>query len=239
MNPDLHPATTSATLAQARRQASKLSGGTSGDHIYEAILRVLGDLDLHGSVLDFGAGTGSLTRKLIESGRFSSVAAADLMPGPADLESPQWITGDLNDPLPVIGNTFDAVIAAEVIEHLENPRAMARELFRIIKPGGMAIVSTPNNESWRALTSLVLRGHYVEFCDGSYPAHVTALLRKDLERIFREAGFEAPRFRFTDYGGLPGKPNTSWQRVSGGLLRGPRFSDNIIAICRKPIETGS
>lgn len=236
MNADLRPATTSETLAQARRQASEMSGGSSGEPIYRAILRTVADLDLHGSVLDFGAGTGSFTQQLMESSRFSSVAAADLMPPPAGFNAVHWIVGDLNDPLPVADRTFDTVIAAEVIEHLENPRAMARELFRITKCGGIVIVSTPNNESWRALISLVLRGHYVEFCNGSYPAHITALVRKDLERIFREAGFETPHFRFTDYGGLPGKPTVSWQRLSGGLLKGTRFSDNIITICRKPLE---
>lgn len=216
-----------------------MSGGTSSDAIYQAIMRVVDELSLHGSVLDFGAGNGSLTRRLLESKRFTSVAAADLMQQPAGFDSVRWMRGDLNNPLPVAEHSFDSVIAAEVIEHLENPRAIARELFRILKPGGTALVSTPNNESWRSLISLVLRGHYVEFCNGSYPAHITALVRKDLERIFAEAGFEPPQFRFTDQGGLPGKPAISWQQVSAGVLGGLRFSDNLVAICRKPLEKHS
>lgn len=193
------------------------------------------DFDLRGSVLDFGSGTGSLTRRLLQSGRFTSVAAADLMGKPSDLDAVQWMRADLNEPLPTSNGAFDLVIAAEVIEHLENPRAMAREVFRLLRPGGTAIVSTPNNESWRSLISLLLRGHYVEFCDTSYPAHITALLRQDLEHIFAEAGFEPPQFRFSNCGGLPGRPATSWQQASGGLLKGLRFSDNIVAICHKPL----
>ena len=202
-------------------------------------MRAVADLNLQGAVLDFGAGTGTFTRLLVASGKFASVAAADLMAQPAGFNGVQWIRGDLNDPLPVADSFFDAVIAAEVIEHLENPRAMARELFRILKPGGTAIVSTPNNESWRALISLLMRGHYVEFCNGSYPAHITALVRKDLERIFTEAGFETMQFRFTNHGGVPGMPTTSWQKLSGGSLKGLRFSDNVIVICHKPAEKGS
>ncbi len=230
--------TSTVSLEAARRYAAECSGGKSSEAIYGAILKAVADFDLRGSVLDFGAGVGSLTRLLQQCECFSPIAAADLMPKPADLESVWWICADLNNPLPVARETFDAVIVAEVIEHLENPRALARELFRILKPGGTAIVSTPNNESWRSVLSLLVRGHYVAFCDGSYPAHITALLRKDIERIFCEAGFYTPHFIFSDCGGIPGKPIVSWQDVSAGLLKGVRFSDNVITICRKPSPQG-
>ncbi len=222
------------SLQQARVNAANASGGVSNDAIYRAVLRVLEELESKGSILDFGSGTGSLARQLAQSGKYNSVWAADLMEKPADLHDVQWIRADLNDPLPQREETFDVIVAAEVIEHLENPRAMVREIFRLLKPGGYAVISTPNNESWRSLISLVARGHHVAFCNGSYPAHITALLRRDLERIAVEAGFDAPQFRFTNVGGIPGKPTTNWQTVSAGLLKGLRFSDNVIAICRKP-----
>lgn len=230
MSANSHP-----TLDEARLHAAERSGGTSGESIYDAIMAEIVERKLNGAILDFGAGIGRLTRRLVDSGRFDSISATDLLQQPVSLDKVQWICADLNDPLPMPDSSFDAVVAAEVIEHLENPRVMVRELFRLLKPGGVVILSTPNNESWRSLLSLMMRGHYVAFCNGSYPAHITALLRKDLERIFTEAGLEAPHFLFTGYGGLPGKPTTSWQQLSGGLLKGLRFSDNVIAISRKPL----
>jgi len=65
-------------------------------------------------------------------------------------------------------------------------------------------------------------------------AHITALLRKDLVRILSEAGFSDVRFHFTDHGGLPKLPAVSWQQVSLGLLKGCRFSDNVIATAKAP-----
>jgi glycosyltransferase involved in cell wall biosynthesis/2-polyprenyl-3-methyl-5-hydroxy-6-metoxy-1,4-benzoquinol methylase len=221
------------SVEQSRIRASEASGGTSGEAIYRAVLGVIEDLDLKGSVLDFGAGTGSFARRLQQSGRFGCVAAADLMARPENADGIHWMQADLNESLPASPNSFDSIVAAEVIEHLENPRSMARELYRVLKPDGVAIISTPNNESWRSLLSLLLRGHYVEFCNGSYPAHITALLRTDLDRIFREAGFRGIEFRFTNHGALPGRPTTSWQRASAGGLKGLRFSDNVLAICHK------
>jgi 2-polyprenyl-3-methyl-5-hydroxy-6-metoxy-1,4-benzoquinol methylase len=192
--------------------------------------------NLQGNVLDYGAGVGHLARRLLALERFETVTGADIFPAPADL-APMvgWIEQDLNLPLPVNENSFDVVVAAEVIEHLENPRFMIREIFRVLRKGGMALITTPNNESWRSLVALLVRGNYAAFGEGSYPAHITPLLRKDFIRAFGEAGFTTPQFFFNDEGGIPGKPVVTWQRISFGLLQGMRFSDNVMAVGAKPL----
>ena len=221
-------------LRAKRRAASEQSCGTSEESIYATIERRLADEDASGDALDFGAGTGQLTRRLTRSGRFRSVTGADLYARAVDLPPEiRWIEGDLNEPLPQSASTFDTVIAAEVIEHLENPRAVCRELFRLLRPGGQVLLSTPNNESWRALVALLVRGHFVAFGDSSYPAHITALTRLDLQRALAEAGFRQIAFGFTDVGGIPGLPSRRWQSLLGGGARGLRFSDNVIVTARK------
>jgi 2-polyprenyl-3-methyl-5-hydroxy-6-metoxy-1,4-benzoquinol methylase len=223
-----------ADVLEQRLNAAELSGGISSDVIYSMIERVILRNGLRGKILDYGAGIGSLTRRLLALQRFDQVAAADIMPAPDDLAaSVDWITQDLNDPIPDHRGVFDIVVAAEVIEHLENPRLAMRQIFRVLRPRGTVIVTTPNNESWRSLIALLVQGHYVLFGDTCYPAHITALLRKDLTRIFQEARFTAPQFLFSDSGGIPGQPLIQWQTVSCGLLRGLRFSDNILAVAKK------
>jgi 2-polyprenyl-3-methyl-5-hydroxy-6-metoxy-1,4-benzoquinol methylase len=226
------------TLEEQRLHAAEASGGISSEVIYDRILSVIGEYDLRGRALDYGAGIGNFTRKLLASGRFEQIEGADILPRPQNLpDAIAWHRLDLNNADAIPAASFDAVIAAEVIEHLENPRKVAREWFQILKPGGTLILSTPNNESIRSLMALLVRGHYVAFLDSCYPAHITALLRKDLVRILSEAGFSDVRFHFTGHGGLPKLPRVSWQQVSFGLLKGCRFSDNIIATARVPVSS--
>lgn len=52
---------------------------------------------------------------------------------------------DLNQgALPYPDTHFDLVTFTEVAEHLENYRAIVREIYRILKPGGVVIITTPN-----------------------------------------------------------------------------------------------
>jgi SAM-dependent methyltransferase len=46
--------------------------------------------------------------------------------------------------LPYPDDHFDAVVAVEVIEHIEDQFAFVRELARVAKPGGLVILTTPN-----------------------------------------------------------------------------------------------
>lgn len=225
------------TLHQHREQAALASCGTSALAIHAAILHEAEAFQRQGArtVLDFGAGTGELAAAFVGRRLFPEVHAADLVPYPgAQSDGIQWHYADLNEPLGALETKFDALFAAEVIEHLENPRALARQWFRLLKPGGWVLCSTPNNESWRSILSLVMRGHYVAFGPTNYPAHITPMLAVDLKQVLAEAGFVEVQIKYTNYGCLPKFTGLTWQKLSGGLLRGRRFSDNVIAVGRKP-----
>lgn len=60
-----------------------------------------------------------------------------------DLESPLAdITADLTD-LPFVDNTFDMLICNHVLEHIPEDRKAMSEIYRVLKPGGMAILQVP------------------------------------------------------------------------------------------------
>jgi SAM-dependent methyltransferase len=121
-------------------------------------------------------------------------------------------------------NLADIVCAIEVIEHVENPRALVREMFRLAKPQGIVLVSTPNNINLLNKLSFVMKNQFNSFQEkpGLYPAHITALLEIDLKRIFTEAGLGNINIFYSDCGRIP-ISSWHWPR----FLKGSLFSDNI------------
>src|SRR5512135_2716132 len=95
-----------------------------------------------GRALDLGAGQGALSHALKLRG--CDVTAADVNTSQFKAEGVPCARLDLNRPLPFADRDFDLVMAVEVLEHLESPRAFLREIHRVLRPGGLAVITTPN-----------------------------------------------------------------------------------------------
>lgn len=91
--------------------------------------------------LDVGARDGVQTRWLRDMGY--RVTPIDI-----DVRFPGCLQVDANNPLPFADASFDLVWCSEVIEHLKSPPRFLQEVRRILKPGGSAILTTPNSYAW-------------------------------------------------------------------------------------------
>ncbi len=49
--------------------------------------------------------------------------------------------------LPIQDNALDCIVASEIIEHVQDPKAFVAALFKALKPGGKLIITTPHNEA--------------------------------------------------------------------------------------------
>ena len=83
---------------------------------------------------------------------------------------------------------FDAVVMLQLIEHVDDPVAICRRVFELLRPGGHFIVETPN---LAGLDYQAFRGR----CWGHYhfPRHWNLFSTAALERMLRERGFEIAR----------------------------------------------
>ena len=96
-------------------------------------------------VLDAGCGVGGLTRTLVAGG--ARVVAADIGAKLAAETRARCGCAAVVATLDGMGfrtGSFNAVVSSEAIEHTPDPVRAVRELFRLVKPGGSLVLSTPN-----------------------------------------------------------------------------------------------
>jgi ubiquinone/menaquinone biosynthesis C-methylase UbiE len=119
----------------------------STENIYAATLKVIqahkGGAPIQ-SHLDVGSGQGRLI-ELVHNHFHTESSACDYTEKLMKLPGQKVDVANLNSqPLPYPDHRFDLVTATEIIEHLEHYREALREFFRVLKPGGLCVLSTPN-----------------------------------------------------------------------------------------------
>ncbi|HXU92183.1 MAG TPA: methyltransferase domain-containing protein [Gallionella sp.] len=108
-------------------------------------------------VCDLPCGAGAFSARLAQLG--ADITAVDIEAvEPFYYDRGHRILADANLPLPFADGEFDAMVSIEGIEHLENPSFFLRECARVVKPGGLVFLSTPNIDSFRSRRSTFLHG---------------------------------------------------------------------------------
>jgi len=130
------------------------------------------------TILDVGAGSAWVAETYVKDN--ISVTSLDL--SKTNVEKAKNIVPNLQHnqivadsfKLPFKDNSYNIVIASEIIEHVIDPKAFVNELFRVVKPKGKLIVTTPYKEKLRY--SLCIH------CNEKTPlhAHIHSFDEKDL-----------------------------------------------------------
>ena len=160
-------------------------------------LAMFGREPRRGRLLDVAAGSGIAAQALTEQGW--EVSALDIsaelveqIRGRGRIEAR---THDLAaEPLPFDDGSFEAVFAGEIIEHLVDTGGFLDELRRVLGPGGIAVITTPNLASFENRLRLAL-GRYpiwVEYELGDQ-GHVRAYTLPTLRAQLRRHGFQVER----------------------------------------------
>ncbi|MBN1288500.1 MAG: methyltransferase domain-containing protein [Actinobacteria bacterium] len=112
-----------------------------------------------GTLLDCGCDDGAFTMEVSSASGASRTIGIEinLSQGHKALKAGvEVVQGDLNKRFPLEDELCDVVVLNQVIEHLPDTDHLLREINRVLKPGGFAVISTENLASWPNVASLVL-----------------------------------------------------------------------------------
>jgi SAM-dependent methyltransferase len=147
--------------------------GPRHDYRESLMMRRLREALPTGHVLNAGCGAGSFTLRLLDAGYgVTSVDASEpFVERVRGLVAERGLThaapvelADLHA-LQFEDEAFDGIVCGEVLEHLDDDRTALRELVRVLRPGGLVVVSVPANP-WRYDWSDHWAGHRRRYSSG-------------------------------------------------------------------------
>ena len=193
----------------------------SSEWVLPAVRNELGHLPSGSVVADLGCGNGSILADLrgyhfelhgldaSKSGLAEAVKAyPDVQFCHADL------MGDLSSHF--LAERCDAVISTEVVEHIFLPRLFAANCYKMLKPGGRLVISTPYHGYLKNLALAItgkLESHFTALWDYG---HIKFWSKRTLSHLLEEAGFTVERFY--------------------GVGRMPYLWKSMILVARKPLR---
>jgi SAM-dependent methyltransferase len=179
------------------------------------------------SMLDLGCDAGGRTVWMAERVGAQDIHGVEIATDRAELAASRGVQvelADLSGPLPYDDETFDLLVSNQVIEHLPDTDTFVREAYRVLKPGGRAVVSTENLASWHNVVSLVLGWQPFSLAnisadamavgnplgvhrgeDGEERGHLRVLAYRGLRELFALHGFSVERILGAGYYPLPGR----------------------------------
>jgi 2-polyprenyl-3-methyl-5-hydroxy-6-metoxy-1,4-benzoquinol methylase len=183
---------------------------------------------------DLGSGPGAMAARVASFG--CDVLAVDRSAEGFEAGLPHFaLDFDQNDFASQLGPaSFDLITAIEVIEHVESPIGFLRNIRRLLSPGGVALITTPNVDSLPARAKFLLTGKIRTMDEFSEPTHISPIFWDLLNRQFlTRAGLRVrEHFLFPPKGYQLSRKPIAWMfRIAAAAFSGDSIlGDNHILV---------
>jgi SAM-dependent methyltransferase len=124
---------------------------------HEKVFQLI-DSDKNSKIADIPCGPGAFVLRLKDHG-FKDIIAIDIE-NIMEVDHENFVTGDMTRKIPLEDNSVDCLVCIDGIEHISRQFDFVKEVGRILKPGKIFIVSTPNISSLRSRWRWFLTGHH-------------------------------------------------------------------------------
>jgi 2-polyprenyl-3-methyl-5-hydroxy-6-metoxy-1,4-benzoquinol methylase len=218
-------------LRKAEAEArARLTYGVSGQEVVSLAAAVIRECHPRGGrLVDIGCGTGTLWHQV--SDHVAAYVGVDVCRYEGFPPGAEFFQVDLDsEGVPLTDGSADVLTALGVVECLENPYALMREINRLTRPGALILLSTPNQLSWLSKLTLLLKNHFNAFQGGAGTPMRTALLEGNLLRMAQECGFLDIQVKYPDHGRIP---LTAWHWPCRLGFRGRLFSDTLLLMAKR------
>jgi len=124
----------------------------SWDKDYQTLASLL-EYNPTAKLLDLACSDGKRTARWVENVGTHDVTGVDIK----DWDVPfKFVKTNLDEGLPFEDETFDVVIAQDIIEHVRDTDLFVSEIYRVLKSGGYTVIGTPNLSSGKVIIELIL-----------------------------------------------------------------------------------
>lgn len=110
------------------------------------------------SVADIPCGSGAFIQRLKDNG-YNNVIAVDIN-NILEIDHDKFISGNMNEKLPISDDSVDTVVCIDGIEHINKQFDFVGEVNRVLKENGEFIISTPNISSIKSRWKWLITGHH-------------------------------------------------------------------------------
>ena len=155
---------------------------------YRIALRMV-DLAEGCAVLDVGCKGGHLRDILREQGtqvHYTGVDISETVLGMVEGPGDAFRQSDVMDGLPFGDGAFDVAFCLELVEHVENPSFVVRELKRVVKPDGAIVLSAPNPYYYEEFLANLLHRPDTE-------GHISTFTPRAIRRLVSFQGLDVER----------------------------------------------
>ena len=211
-----------------RYRAMRPGWRSSGDQL-EAMVRAR--ITAESSILDLGCGRGGVVELFWPDARL----AAGLDPDAASLVDHRAhgmpVLRGVGEHIPFVDEAFDLIVSVWVLEHLESPLDVLREVHRVLKPGGHFVFVTPNvrnplvqaNRVGRALPSLQRRLVPRVYGRGeadTFPVQYRANTEAAIRALAAEAGLQVDELRVV--------PDPTYLALNGFMFKASVLAERVM-----------